>query len=225
MAAPPIRTLNLATRVHGRVLVRDAADPRAVVAGFHGYMENAAIQMERLQALPGSERATLISVQGLHRFYRGRSEDVVAGWMTRQDREAMIADNVEYTDRAIEAAAAAALPLFTIGFSQGVAMAFRTAIRGRRRAAGIVAVGGDVPPELLDDADVVFPAVLLARGDGDEWYTAAKLEADVAALRARHAAVETLVYPGAHEWTVDVAAAAGDFIARHCTPADPRLRN
>ena len=45
----------------------------AVLVGFHGYTENADIQMERLAALPGSERWTLVSVQGLHRFYRGRS--------------------------------------------------------------------------------------------------------------------------------------------------------
>jgi predicted esterase len=206
--------LNIATRTHGRVLVRDAADATVVIAGFHGYTENAEIQMARLEGLPGSERATLISVQGLHRFYRGRSEDVVAGWMTRQDREAMIADNIEYADRAIDAAAPSALPLVTVGFSQGVAMAFRAAIRGRRRAAAVVAVGGDVPPELLQDAAVEFPAVLLARGERDDWYTAAKLAADVAALRARHVGVETVIYPGAHEWTAEVAAAASRFLSR-----------
>jgi predicted esterase len=149
MSAPAIKSLNIATRIHGRVLVRDAANPVAVIVGFHGYMENADIQMARLEALPGSDRWTLISVQGLNRFYRGRSEEVVAGWMTRQDREAMIADNIEYADRAIEASAPAEIPLFTLGFSQGVAMAFRSAIRGRRRAAGFVAVCGDVPPEVL----------------------------------------------------------------------------
>lgn len=211
---PTTRTLNIATRIHGRVVVREAADPAVVIAGFHGYMENAEIQMARLEALPDSERATLISVQGLHRFYRGRAEDVVAGWMTRQDREAMIADNIEYTDRVIEAAAPPGLPLVMLGFSQGVAMAFRAAMRGRRRAAAVVAVGGDVPPELLQDAAMEFPAVLLARGERDEWYTAAKLEADVAALRARRVEVEVLVYPGAHEWSAEAALAAARFIAR-----------
>jgi len=215
MPAPAFKTLNIATRIHGRVLVRDAADPVAVAAGFHGYMENAEIQMARLEALPGSDRWTLISVQGLNRFYRGRSEDVVAAWMTRQDREAMIADNIEYTDRAIEAAAPAAIPFFTLGFSQGVAMAFRAALRGRRRAAGVVAVGGDVPPELLQDSTLAFPAVLLARGERDDWYTTAKLDADAGALSGRHTALDTLVYPGAHEWTAEVAAAAARFIGRH----------
>jgi predicted esterase len=211
------RHLNIATRIHGRVLVRDAHDPIAVIAGFHGYMENAEIQLARLEALPGSDRWTLISVQGLHRFYRGRSEEVVAGWMTRQDREAMIADNIEYIDRAMEVSAPAEIPLFTLGFSQGVAMAFRAASRGRRRAAGVVAVGGDVPPELLDDATLAFPAVLLARGERDDWYTSAKLEADASALGARHSPVDTVVYPGAHEWTAEVAAAAARFIDRYLT--------
>lgn len=208
-----MKIFNIATGIHGRVLVRQAADPSAVVVGFHGYMENAAIQMDRLVALPGSERWTLISIQGLHRFYRGRSEDVVAGWMTRQDREAMIADNIEYADRAIDVAAPAGVPLITTGFSQGVAMAFRSGVRGRRRAHGIVAVGGDVPPELLEDG-LVFPSMLLARGERDDWYTAAKLDADVMALRTRGVEPEAVTYPGAHEWTLNVAAAASGFIAR-----------
>jgi predicted esterase len=217
LATLGVKTLSIATRIHGRVLVREAADPIAVVAGFHGYMENAEIQMARLEAIPDSGRATLISVQGLHRFYRGRGEAVVAGWMTRQDREAMIADNIEYIDRAIDACAPAEIPLFTSGFSQGVATAFRAALRGRRRAIGVAAVGGDVPPELLEDATLAFPAVLLARGERDDWYTNAKLEADASALRARRTPVETLVYPGAHEWTAEVAAAAAGFFSRHVT--------
>jgi predicted esterase len=210
----PIKTLNLPTGIHGRVLVREAPDPVAVVAGFHGYMENADIQMARLEALPDTGRVTLVSVQGLNRFYRGRSQEVVAGWMTRQDRDAMIADNIEYIDRALDSSAPADVALLTVGFSQGVAMAFRAAMRGRRRAAGVVAVGGDVPPELLADAALAFPAVLLARGEHDEWYTSEKLEADAVALRARRTQLETLVYPGAHEWTAAVAAAAARFIGR-----------
>ena len=214
MTRAAIHSFSIATRIHGRVLVRDAAHPVAVVAGFHGYMENADIQMARLEALPDAERMTLVSVQGLHRFYRGRGDEVVASWMTRQDREAMIADNIEYTDRAFDSAAPEEIPLFTLGFSQGVAMAFRAALRGRRRAAGVIAVGGDVPPELLEDATLAFPPVLLARCERDQWYPDAKLEADARALRARGTAVETFAYPGGHDWTAEVAAAAARFIGR-----------
>jgi len=215
VAALNVKEFNIATRIHGRVLVREAADAVAVLAGFHGYMENAEIQMARLEALSVSDRMTLVSVQGLNRFYRGRGEDVVASWMTRQDRDAMIEDNIEYCDRAIDLAAPPEIPLFTAGLSQGVAMAFRAAMRGRRRAIGVVAVGGDVPPELLQDATLTFPAVLLARGESDAWYTSAKLEADASALRARHTTVETVMYPGGHEWTADVSAAASRFLSRY----------
>ena len=213
-----MKTLSIATTTHGRVLVREAANPAAVLVGFHGYMENAEIQMERLATLPGSERWTLISVQGLHRFYKGRSQDVIAGWMTRQDRDDMIADNIGYADRAMEVAAPPGVPLFTAGFSQGVAVAFRAGVRGRRPVRGIIAVGGDVPPELLADPSVQFPAVLLARGESDEWYTTEKLDADVAGLSARGTQPLVFLHPGGHDWTADVADTAGRFVRKLADP-------
>ncbi|HJR58618.1 MAG TPA: dienelactone hydrolase family protein [Vicinamibacterales bacterium] len=213
-----MKILSVETRIHGRVLLREAAEPGAVIIGFHGYMEHADIQMERLASMPDSDRWTLVSAQGLHRFYRGRSEEVVASWMTRQDREDMILDNVEYFDRIVASVAAPETRIVTIGFSQGVAMAFRGAVRGRRRASGIVAVGGDVPPELLADPSLTFPPTLITRGTRDEWYTDGKLEADAAALRARGSSVQPLVFDAGHEWTAEVSMAAGRFIGQ-CTAA------
>ena len=195
MSASHVETFSIRTSTHGRVLVRQAAQPApvGVLAGFHGYMENAAIQMARLAAIPGTSAWTLLSIQGLHRFYRGRSEEVVAGWMTREDREDAIADNIGYASVAFDTFSADPdRPIVCVGFSQGVATAFRAGMRGPRRAAGIVAVGGDIPPELLADARVEFPRVLLLRGARDDWYTETKLSADVRARPARcHA-------PGAH---------------------------
>ena len=121
-------------------------------------MENARTQMERLQAIPGAALWTLVSVQALHRFYRGRSEEVVASWMTSEDRDAAIADNIEYVDAALDAVPhGPATRIVYAGFSQGVAMAFRSAVRGRHGAAGVIGIGGDVPPELLADAERDVP--------------------------------------------------------------------
>ncbi len=204
----------VATTTHGRILVRGAADPRGLLVGFHGYMEDAEIQMARLERIPGTEPWMLVSIQGLHRFYRGRSEAVVSGWMVRQDREMLIADNIAYVDGALETVAApAGVPLVFAGFSQGVAMAFRAAMRGRTAAAGVIAVGGDVPPELLADPSAPFPRVLLARGEREDWYTDEKLQADVQALTGRGVQVTPLVYDAGHEWTHEVAVAAGQFLA------------
>jgi predicted esterase len=196
------------TLTHGRVLVRPAraAAARGVLVGFHGYMENAAIQMKRLEDMPGTAAWTLVAVQALHRFYKGRTEEVVASWMTREDRDAAIADNIAYVAAALDTVPHdETTRIVYAGFSQGVAMAFRAAVRGAQRAAGIVAVGGDVPPELLADTSAVFPRVLLLRGARDEWYTETKVEADVAALRERGADVQAITYDGAHEWNESAA--------------------
>ena len=207
-----MRVASIETPTHGRVIVREAPSRSAAVVGFHGYMENAEIQMERLAGMPGAEAWTLIAVQGLHRFYRGRSQEVVASWMTRQDRDDMIHDNVEYVNRVIERFVPAGAAYFTTGFSQGVATAFRGGLRARRQAAGVIGVGGDVPPELLEDPSTVFPPVLLTRGERDDWYTAAKLDTDLAALRGRQVAVDLLVYQGGHEWTPEVARTASEWV-------------
>ena len=212
MSEPEV--LSIPATTHGRVLVRHAGSPRSrgILAGFHGYMENAAVQLSRLAQIPGADAWTLVSIQALHRFYRGRSQEVVASWMTREDREAAIADNIQYVNAAIAAVDAAAPAVIYAGFSQGVAMTFRAAVHAARPAAGVIAVGGDVPPELLADSSRPFPRVLLARGADDEWYTAAKLAADIAGLRRRGGDVEEFVYSGGHEWTAAVAEAAGAWL-------------
>ena len=210
-----MRTLSIEAPAHGRVLVRDVDSPRGLLVGFHGYAETAETQLERLAAVPGTDAWTLVAAQGLNRFYRGRTQDVVAGWMTRQDRDDAIRDNVAYVDNVIEATRNGSEPIVVAGFSQGVAMAFRAAVLGRAGVNGVIAVGGDIPPELLAGSASAspFPRVLLIRGATDDWYTAKKLDADMSALRARGEEPEAVTHDGGHEWTADVAMAAGDFLA------------
>lgn len=203
------------TLTHGRVLVREAraVAQKGLLVGFHGYKENALAQMERLEAVPGSSAWTLVSIQGLHRFYRGRTEEVVASWMTREDREEAIADNLAYVSSALEQVPHdESTRVVYIGFSQGVAMAFRAGVLGPVRTAGIAAVGGDVPPELFENADRQFPAVLFLRGARDEWLTQSRFDRDVAALTARGVQLATKVYDGAHEWNADVSTGIGEFL-------------
>jgi predicted esterase len=207
------QTLFVETPVHGRVLVRPGTSGHLIV-GFHGYAESAADQLARLEAPAAAKDWTLASVQGLNRFYRGRTQDVIAGWMTREDRDLAIADNIAYVDRTIERIQesfhANGMVVFA-GFSQGVAMAYRAAVRGRLRSAAIIAVGGDVPPELVG-AGSVFPPVLIIRGVRDDWYTQAKLDADVAALRRCGARVTPHVCDAGHEWSSPVVTLTDEFL-------------
>src|SRR6266545_2585549 len=129
---------SIPTLTHGRMLVRPAraAAARGLLVGFHGYMESAAIQLERLEGIPGASAWTLASIQGLHRFYRGRSEEVVASWMTREDRDLAIADNLAYVAAALDEVPRGRFTrIVYAGFSQGVAMAFRAGVLGRDRAS------------------------------------------------------------------------------------------
>lgn len=211
---PEIRLI--ATTTHGRVLVRHSGEGavRGVLLGFHGYKENARMQMERLDSIPGAAAWTCVSVQGLHRFYKGPPEEVVASWMTREDREAAIADNIAYVDAVIASLAPArGAPVVFAGFSQGVPMAYRAALRGQAGAAGVIAVGGEVAPELFDDPALSFPPVLLARGARDSWFTQEKFDADLNALRERGVKVTPLVFDGGHEWSEAASLAAGELLA------------
>jgi predicted esterase len=135
--------------------------------------------------------------------------------MTREDRDAAIADNLAYVVAALDAVPHdPSMPIVYLGFSQGVAMAFRAAVRGPHPAAALVAVGGDVPPELLQEARLTFPRVLLARGERDEWYTQATFDGDVAALTSRGVAVQPCVYDGAHEWHAAMVSTIEQFLSR-----------
>ena len=207
-----MREINVPVTTHGRVLVDEAvpAAPVRLLVGCHGYAQNADEMMERLRSIPADATWTRVSIQALHRFYRGRSEVTVASWMTRQDRDLLIGDNVAYVDAAV-ARVAAGRPIAQLvfcGFSQGVAMAFRAGLLGQRKADAVLSLGGDVPPDLFADPAIIFPRVLLARGTRDEWYTDRKLRDDEARLMERGARVATLTFDGGHEWHVDFASRA-----------------
>jgi predicted esterase len=218
MADPIARTI--AALTHGRFLVDvplDAVPPYHLLVGFHGYGEDAERHLEQLRRIPGASGWLLAAVQGLHRFYNPRRpEDVVASWMTWQDRELAIADNVAYIDAVIAAITAdypIALLVFA-GFSQGVAMAYRAAVLGASRSQGLIALGGDVPADVLDRSAAAFPPVLIGRGAQDTWYTEQRLNADVADLQAIGVAVRTVVFDGGHEWDDTFRNAAGEMLKR-----------
>lgn len=207
---------------HGRYLVRipDGPPPYRLIVGFHGYGENAERHLEQLAGIPGTANWLLISVQGLHRFYGPKMEDVVASWMTRQDREQAITDNVAYVDRVVGTVLrefACDAPVFA-GFSQGVAMAFRAAALGAHWPRGVIALAGDIPPDVRDHQPLVLPPVLVGRGTGDGWYTDEKLQADTAWLRAAGVDVETHVFEGGHQWSGPFREAAGAFLDRIDSP-------
>ncbi len=205
----------IATATHGAYLTSapEAAAPELLLVGFHGQSETAAVQMAHLERIRGGRPWLLMSVQGLHRYYTRRG-DVAAAWMTREDRELAIADNLAYV-RAVMARVAPLLPeprrVVYVGFSQGTAMAYRTAAFVEPHCSGLVILGGDLPPDVVPDAGRL-PPVLLGRGTGDAWYTAEKAASDRAHLSAAGVAVSECVFDGGHERAPEFEARARAFL-------------
>jgi predicted esterase len=202
---------------HGRFLVEPAAQAGAapVLIGFHGYAEPAETQLDRMRAIPGADGWMLVAIQGLHRFYQRRTNEVVASWMTRQDRELAIADNLTYVAGVMDAVAhdwPGAPRVVFAGFSQGVAMTYRAAAAAARPVDGVISVGGDIPPELDTAALSRVRSALVCRGTRDEWYTAEKFDEDLRRLTQAGVAVRPLLFDGGHEWTDEMMRAASSFL-------------
>jgi predicted esterase len=223
----PHRDHSIVTPIHGRYLLRvpetEAHGPirnAPMIVGFHGYGESADAHLERLEAIPELAKWTIVSIQGLHVFY-GKRREVVASWMTLQQREEAIEDNLRYVRSVVtEAIHQTGEPqaLVYVGYSQGVAMAWRAAILGARRIDGLAVFGGDVPPELGVRPLTQCPPVLIGRGKDDTSYTAAQFRADLDMLAGRFVAVEPYEVPGGHAWSDAVGHEVGAFVTRLVNP-------
>jgi len=218
---PMVTESNIAVQTHGRYLSRAARSgaTAGILVGFHGYGESADSQFARLDAVAGSAEWKLVSIQGLHRFYQRRTEQVVASWMTTQDRQSAIADNIAYVSTVVEREAADRVSASTAvfaGFSQGVAMAFRAAVHSNLAQRHVIAVGGDVPPELEGHHLAGLSSVLLCRGTADPWYSDELFQADLRRLNDLAVPVRHLVFDGGHDWSDQVGLAVADYL-RQCS--------
>lgn len=209
---------------HGRVLIEhdgDAAVSSRLLVGFHGYGQSGEDMMADLRLIPGAEAWTRVSIQALNRFYTRGDSRVVASWMTREDREQAIADNIAYVNSAITHAStraqqhASTPALVFVGFSQGVAMAYRAALSGARPATGVIALAGDIPPELKTDAATAqpWPKVLIGVGHLEQWYSADKVAGDQEFLTRRGVEHTIVKFKGGHDWSEEFRNAAGAFLA------------
>jgi predicted esterase len=209
-----------------------------MLVGFHGYKENADRMLEALRRIRGDRAWLLVSVQALNRFY-ARDNEVVASWMTRQDRDAAISDNIAYVISVVSAVRRDYASLDTLvyaGFSQGVAMAYRAAAFAVRLsslsrdaketkeegpltsipenvppARGLIVLAGDVPPDVAPLVGAL-PPVLIGRGSTDHWYTESKAAADLETFRKTGVEPAVHVFDGGHEWDSTFITRAGEFL-------------
>ena len=218
------KIIRIATQIHGRIMVREASEsPAPILVGFHGYGENGDGFLEAVDKIPDIAGWHVATIQALHSFYDPKTGAVVASWMTSQDRDLAISDNITYVTTAIEQVRMHVdhrPPTAFIGFSQGTAMAYRAACSPNLQCDGLIALAGDVPADVEEPSTEPIPRVLIGRGKNDTWYDDPKLETDIARLTRMGSVVETCVFDGGHEWTDSFRAAAGVFLASIIPGAD-----
>ncbi len=206
----------IATTTHGHYLESASAEgrPDGMLVGFHGQAETAAIQLAHMEAIRGGRRWHLVSIQGLNRYYT-RKGDVVAAWMTREDRELAIADNIAYVRAVVSEVRGRLGPapraLVYCGFSQGTAMAYRAAAFAGHPCHGLIILAGDLSPDVrLHAADL--PPLLLGRGTLEEWYTEEKARIDLDHLHGSGVRTTEHVFEGGHERHASFTTRAGAFL-------------
>lgn len=119
----------------------------------------------------------VVAPEALNRYYvtpgaSGRTADAKVGatWMTRADREAEIADQVDYLDAVWRETSSGAGRVTVLGFSQGVATAARWIARGTSRVDRFIAWAGQLPPDVDASAYAKLAGGLtLVTGTTDEF--------------------------------------------------------
>ena len=178
----------------------------------HGYGQLAAKFLEPFEPLATPWRR-IVAPEGLSRFYLDRSRvgvnpqaGVGATWMTREDREHEIEDQISYLDALLDRlqpdATSSGVRLRVLGFSQGVATVTRWLVRGRRvHADEVILWAGSVPADVelsvlenrLAGAPVVF-----AVGTRDELASWAAADVEVGRFTAAGIAARLVTFDGAH---------------------------
>lgn len=196
----------------------DAGSARDVWFILHGYGQLAAELLASAAALAGDGRF-VVAPEALSRFYATAATGgshaqagVGASWMTREDRDHEIEDNIAYLDALASRVMAqfdVAPRVHVLGFSQGVATAARWVAAGGVRPATLV-LWGSLPPADLRDAGRGWMAdldVRLVYGTRDRLIPPDALEVTLSRFRREGVQARVQTFEGGHR--LDDAVLAG----------------
>ena len=192
--------------------------PRELWFVCHGYGQLAPRFIRQFASLDDRTRL-IVAPEGLSRFYldpipkrrHDPSPRVGATWMTREDRELMIADNIDYVsylervaDEVRHSLTGAAPRIVVLGFSQGTATVCRWLAASAVRADELVLWSGTIPPELDLTAwaeRLHGAAITLVAGEQDAMVPPSTMSAEAERLSAAGVAFTLQRFDGAHEIT------------------------
>jgi len=194
---------------------------------LHGWGQNARSFIRKFAPLVRQD-ILVIAPQAPHQFYLDiETRKVGFGWMTSFDRDRAIADVVAGLDAILDAVEAehetGPLRPCVLGFSQGVSIAWRYAIHGDRDVAGVVACGGDLPPDVEHVLSTRKPIpALLVHGREDAIVPWSKAESAELVLREQGYLVETNYFDGGHDLPAGLMERLSGWTSEAVHPSESR---
>jgi predicted esterase len=189
----------------------------------HGYGQLARPFVASFEAIASPSRL-IVAPEALSRFYLERSATGVntqaaigATWMTREDREHEIVDQIAYLDALHDHVRPAGNPhrvrLRVLGFSQGVATVGRWIARGRAHVDELIVWAGAFPPDVdltvLRDRLAGAPVVFVV-GERDELAPWAAADAQLQRFTDAGIQARLVVFEGGHRLDYGTLAALAE---------------
>lgn len=186
----------------------------------HGYGQLASRFIRRFGGLDLGRRL-IIAPEALSRFYlsggsgpHSGEEKVGASWMTREERDAEIADQVTFLDLVREHVLGgperAGVRVVALGFSQGAATVCRWAARTAAPPRDVILWGSGVPSDLFEGegrAGLARATLTIVVGDDDQIANGDRVGIHREELEAAGFVYRFVSYVGGHE--IDGAVLAG----------------
>jgi predicted esterase len=205
--ASPEGVCALSTKTSGYYAVQlpdnGVDDDTTLLCTLHGWGQNSRSFLRRFETLR-EQNVVVVAPQGSNQFYLDmESKKVGFSWLTVYDRNRAMLDIFDFIEQVVgtvsEAHGIKMAPIM-LGFSQGVSIAFRYHLLGRRPVGGIVACGGDLPPDVRGPLKTVDSLpVLLVHGRDDGIVPIAKAEESRECLRETGLTPEEYFFDGGHE--------------------------
>jgi len=172
---------------------------------FHGYGQLAEYFLKNFEPLADSSR-WIIAPEALSRFYlQPGGGRVGASWMTKEDRLSEITDQLGYLDSLLvylrEQLPNTAYRVHVLGFSQGVATAWRWLMQGSSEADSLILWAGQSPREYPPKGMNRFHRmkIFAAVGEQDPFVTQKRVKEEHAILRSKFPDIQTLTFEGKHK--------------------------
>ena len=152
-----------------------------------------------------NETTLIVAPEGLSRFYwNGFSGNVVASWMTKEERNSDIDDYVQYLDKVANQVLQKRMKvnINILGFSQGAATACRWAILGKIAPTNLILWAGSFPKDIsyLENIEA-FKKISLhfLIGDTDELLSEKIISQYMKEFKEKEISFQLFRYKGGHK--------------------------